>query len=55
MYEFNWIGCIIPALLLLSPIGMAIVLIRDKVKAKRRRRRCHRLISTWHELYVGDR
>lgn len=33
-------------------VGMAAVLIRDHVRAKRRRRRCHKAIETWQDLRV---
>lgn len=55
MNWFNWIGLIIPLMLIAAPFGMAAVLIRDHVRAKRRHKRCHRPMSSWHELYVGDR
>ena len=52
MDGFNWIGIIIPLMLLAAPFGMAAVLIKDHVKAKRRHKRVTKPIRNWWEMEV---
>lgn len=54
----NWIGIffsfIIPAgVVVFMTVGI-IWEAREKRRAKRRHARCHRPISTWQDLYVGE-
>lgn len=47
----NWIGILFSfAAPVAVVVGMALVLIRDHVKAKRRERRCHGRVRNWWEL-----
>lgn len=47
----NWIGILFAGSLVIgTPIGMAIVLICDHVKARRRKKRCHGRMLNWWEL-----
>lgn len=49
----NWIGIGFCCIFVIGvPVGMAVVLIRDHIKAKRRDRRCHRGIKYWWEMEV---
>lgn len=48
-FDYNWFAVILLSLLPLSIIGMAAVLIRDRIKARKRNDRCHREISDWRD------
>lgn len=51
--DINWFAVILLIVtFIFTPAGMAAVLIRDHVRAKRRRRRCHKAIETWQDLRV---
>lgn len=54
----NYIGLIFSFGGLGAVIGVLIAGIyyeaKEKRHAKKRKRRCHRPISTWNELYVGE-
>lgn len=53
MTDLNWFGIAFAILLPIGVIaGMITVLIRDSRKARRRARRLHRPIDSWHELRV---
>ena len=54
----NWIGIffsfMIPGAVVVGMIAGIIWEHREHKRAKRRRARCHRPISTWQDLYVGE-
>lgn len=51
MMDFNWFAVILVVIVPGCVIaGMAAVLIRDRIKAKRRDKRCHGRIRNWWEL-----
>ena len=50
IFSFGGIGAVIG--------GMTVALImeiRERRHVKKRSKRCHGIISTWQDLYVGDR
>lgn len=54
----NYIGLIfsfmIPGIVIGAMIAGIYYEAKEKRHAKKRKRRCHRPISTWNELYVGE-
>ncbi|MBO7308549.1 MAG: hypothetical protein J6V38_02840 [Kiritimatiellae bacterium] len=53
MAAINWFALIFVVILPVGVMcGMAAVLIRDHIKARRRARRLHRPIDSWYELRV---
>ena len=51
--RLNWFFIIFCGIIpLVSVLGMAVTLIRDHIKAKRRAKRCHGTIRYWWELKV---
>lgn len=52
-FDINWLAAIFLSLLPLCIIGMAAVIIRDKVHNKRREKRCRRPIRDWREYGTG--
>lgn len=51
----NYFALILVVILPLAVIaGMAAVLIHDRIKAKRRNKRCHQVIRNWYDLRVDE-
>lgn len=54
----NYIGMIfsffVPGIIVGSLVAGIYYEAKEKRRAKKRKRRCHRPISMWNELYVGE-